>query len=357
MGRKEERLASAPEVSELGLGASKAYGGPKKQYVREYGWKDVIHEFVKIREAEGLTQPIRYLTLAGANATDIGILYRAGLLQLHQGKLQVAICDKDNALNIQNSLRTTVGEVLVATTKDLHKALRDENDDLVQMFPFDVINCDFCDTALKCIPDDDSYPNIESINKIFEYQRGKDFLLFLTSRAMAAVHPDILDVIKDNLEIAEFNNAYVEVYGDESPQKCTKDLTQFSLIIYSKLIAKFAKNFGYKISDKFVAKYDRGKKDGRYYMITMSFFLESQFSSRTPQRKYEPKFTRRQLLLNGNRIPDYMLKKAEELYGPYVVQLLNARNVLNISELLEQNTQLSARLEKREQGYDRWWMR
>lgn len=356
MGREKERLANALPVSELGLSSTSRYGGPKKQYVREHGWRDIISAFIDQRKADGYDFPIKYLTFPGANATDIGVLYKSGLLKVHDGKLQVAICDRDNALTIQNSLRETIGEVLVATTKDLHVALKDEDDDLVQAFPFDVINCDFFDTALKCIPTEDSYPNIESINKIFEYQLGKDFLLLLTARAMAKIHEDIFSVIADNLEVGAFKAEYIKLYGKADPHLCadhTNDAPRFSLLVYSKLVARFAKKFGFKISDKFSAQYERHGKEGVYHMVAMSFLLESQ--SRSTQKKYEPKFTKRNMLLGGNNVPDYMLQKATEHYDPYVVRLLDSARTLDISRLLANDPKLLQKYEANEKKYDHWW--
>ena len=43
---------------------------PQKQYIRRYGWLEVIQDYIKQRYQAGVKKPIKYLTLPGPNASD-----------------------------------------------------------------------------------------------------------------------------------------------------------------------------------------------------------------------------------------------------------------------------------------------
>jgi hypothetical protein len=53
---------------------------PVKQYVRQYGWLNIIKRFDKKRRQRGDTTPFKYLTLPGENSSDIGLLIKSRLL-------------------------------------------------------------------------------------------------------------------------------------------------------------------------------------------------------------------------------------------------------------------------------------
>src|SRR5437588_11026238 len=78
---------------------------PLKQYVRRFGWLTVIQDYVERFRAAALDRQWKYLTLPGKHSPDIGLLWRAGLIEKNaDGKLCVAICDKDWAEEVAREL-------------------------------------------------------------------------------------------------------------------------------------------------------------------------------------------------------------------------------------------------------------
>src|SRR5437868_2901443 len=75
---------------------------PIKQYIRRRGWLQIIRGYVRRRHQAGINRPLKYLILPGPNASDIGFFWRERMLQQREdGKLNVAICDRDFAERVE----------------------------------------------------------------------------------------------------------------------------------------------------------------------------------------------------------------------------------------------------------------
>lgn len=146
---RQQRLASArrsppEEVNRLRL--RKYAEGVPKHYVRKIGWLEPVKRYIQqMREAE-VDRPIKYLTLPGAPAIDIGVMWKAGVIYREAGRWPyVAICDREDAGTVINNL----GEFAAASDKWLHLELRQPQSPLVEFFPVDVVNLDFYGTFIQ----------------------------------------------------------------------------------------------------------------------------------------------------------------------------------------------------------------
>lgn len=235
MGKKDDRIsendAYKPVIS------PEPYEGPEKQFVRREGLKET-QRFIDYRKSLNYSNPIKYFTFPGKNASDIGLLYAEGIISKEEFSNQVAICDEGNALFLQNEFHRNIGDFLVATTKRLENALSDSNDDLVKCFPFDVINLDFCDTLTRFESEVDNFPNLDSIWKILEYQRNIDFLLFITTRELIDPHNRIKGVIIDNFKYISFKDIYTQKFHSEDINACLQDSLFFTQLFTLKIISR-----------------------------------------------------------------------------------------------------------------------
>jgi hypothetical protein len=117
-----------------------------KQYVRHFGWLQVIQDYVERRQNDGVDRPLRYLTLPGPSATDIGLLWCAGLLvRTNDGFPDVVICDEEHA----DEALAVLGAVDYASKLSFKNAVQEE---LVPYFPFDVINLDMYGAVITTSP-------------------------------------------------------------------------------------------------------------------------------------------------------------------------------------------------------------
>ena len=171
---------------------------PIKQFVRRYVWLEIVKSYLERRRQAGIEQPWSYLTLPGANASDIGVLYAENLFVCDEnGKLPVAICDIENGDKVFDNLQS-LGGILTYSMEHLHVALQDTvgKNSLYHFFPFDVINLDFCESLLPLTKN----TGLEVLRNIFNYQRGQSFLLLLTTKPDPSAVDRYKDLVTSNLE-------------------------------------------------------------------------------------------------------------------------------------------------------------
>ena len=166
--RKNNFLSIAREAQEVAATQlqRKVWDGPSKQFVRLNAWLKVIQGYLSKRKSEGEDTTFKYLTLPGKNATDIGLFWRNKLIvKINDQQLNLAIIDREEAENVAINLNNSIGRPLAVSSKEFHSALR--NDQLIiEQFPFDVINLDFCNFISSKQPDsiNTSKHNQETIN-------------------------------------------------------------------------------------------------------------------------------------------------------------------------------------------------
>lgn len=322
---------------------------PKKQYVRRFGWLGVIEDFVERRREAGIDRPLRYLTIPGPNASDIGLLWRAGLLtRTGDGLPYVAICDRSSAEQVVANL----GQLGGYSSAWFREAVRWPNGDLSPLFPFDVINLDLCGCAVTgATSRDRALRRLISIRSILQLQKGQNFLLLLTASANDQGARSILEeVIAGNLTQEErFREAFARRYAAASVE-VVEDFRSLVQIAVPKMIARRAKRYGYQTLEHFAAKYDRQNS----HMFCHSFEFDF-LGRRKREKKYEPYFDRVPLLDEASEEPSAQVqKKALDAYIDFVSNL-PGRQPEDIESTLRDDPGLEAELAGEAESLIRWW--
>jgi hypothetical protein len=363
MSKKEQRLTqfrqeaeNLRQQAEAKVTLYKWDLDPVKQYVRRDGWLKIIKAYIKQRHKDGVDGPIKYLTLPGPNASDIGYLSKNRVLgRSEDGKLNVAICDKDHAETVTNNL-LALGGLLAASGKSLISELESTNGILQEHFPFDVINLDFCD----CLIPSRANRGLDTVEWIFKLQRGQSFLLLLTTKPDEAAKDRLLKVIRENLRNEkEFSKAYQETYGNSDIKSCLSDYVRFTQIVFPKAMASFARDFGYSTREHFAARYTRiGEKlDTHYDMVCHSFEFTA-LGRNNPSLKYTPRSS--DIERNAadakivNKLGSRTQAQAAKSYGAFV-KSLPKRDSKNVLEILKANSSLEAKLDKEARSLLMWW--
>lgn len=363
MTKREERLrevqAEAQQLREQAEAmaiTSRWDLDPVKQFVRRRGWLQVIRNYVRRRHQAGVNSPLKYLTLPGPNASDIGFFWKERMLQQREdGKLNVAICDRDFAERVA-AILGELGGPLAYSNRLLHLELADPNGVLNDHFPFDVINLDMCD----CLIPPRAERGLRTIQWIFRLQKGQGFLLLLTTKPDPAASGRLLRVIAENLQNEElFRGTYIEHYGAADPNLCLADYTLFTQIVFPKVVARFARACGYKATEHFAANYRRQdeRSDIEYDMVCHSFEFDP-IGLRKASSKYKARFAEvpRSDIdeIVNDQVPSRTRIKAEREYGAFVRELPR-RIPTRVSDILQQDPNQEARLDREAKSLHLWW--
>jgi hypothetical protein len=319
---------------------------PIKQYVRHFGWLQVIQDYLDRRRNDGIDRPLTYLTLPGPVATDIGLLWRAGLLvRTPDGFPHVVICDRENADKALNVL----GSVRGVSRQPFDRAVQE----LARYFPLDVINLDIYGAVVTGHAERrKALRTLAGIRRIFCLQRGQSFLLLLTtSTDDQSARRYLEDILVQNLDEDNFREAYLDRYQTLDVSHLQQDYRTFVSVVLPKAIGKMARDRGYKILEHFVAKYDRGQ----HHMLCHSFELEP-LGGRDPAKKYEPRFK--------NIVWDRLDELSEELsnrarslassaYGDFIPTLVQ-RELLDIPRILHADPGLEAEMRREAESLIGW---
>jgi hypothetical protein len=349
MSKRSERLQRgrvvARQLREEATAASIYDGDPAKQYVREVGWLQVISQYLDRFHAAQTGRRWKYLTLPGRQAADIGLLWNAGLLETDpEGNLNVAICDKQHAATVSANI-ASCGRLLAASAQPLDEELRSPGSLLASQFPFDVINLDWCDSLMPLASPD---ANLQTIEWIFRLQRRQSFLLLLTTRTAPHSRGRLTPFLRDNLrDEPDFRQAYITKYGNTTMAACLRNYTEFTQIVVPKAIAEWARYWGYKTEEHFVAKYRRPAR-GRFPafdMICHSFEFER--LGAPDDQVYEPAFPRVSHDIIRDRLyarlPTSVGNEATRTYLDFIINLLG-RPSDDITTLLRTNAVRRAEL-------------
>jgi hypothetical protein len=364
MSRREQRLLAAMEEAqrvrrhaETEVVISKWDLDPAKQYVRRYGWLKIIRDYVNRRHHDGVSRPLKFLTLPGPNASDIGLLWKERILQqTSDGKLNVAICDKENAQKVAANLGD-LGGPLAFSDRLLHEELADSKGVFNEHFPFDVVNLDMC----QCLIPLKSTRGLVTLRWLFRLQRGQAFLLLLTTKPDESAQQKLLQIISENLDNEQlFRDAYEAKYGNDNPVECLRDYTTFTQIVFPKVIARMARHYGYRTQERFAGRYERKNNDGEISYDMVCHSLEFEPLGRTKKAlKYSPIF--REAVRNEddelfrNHLSSRTLASAFESYGEFIEQL-PTRDPINVIEVLRLNAALEQTLSHEARSLQQWWI-
>jgi hypothetical protein len=348
--------------AQVSLQRNKFELGAAKQFVRREGWVKVIQTYMRRRVNDGVNRPLKYLTLPGQNASDIGLFWKRGLLQQTQeGRLNVAICDRDYADEVTLNL-TRLGGPLTSTTRPLHDDLNDlNNSKLRPHFPFDVINLDIC----GCLIPAKKETEMRTLQLIFRLQRRQSFLLLLTTRPESnpLSSTKLPGFIRNNIRReSKFRTAYVERFGSDEVNPSLSDVTAFSQMVIPKMVARMSSKYGYRTREYFAARYTRPKDDRpneTYEMVCHSFEFEP-LGRQNPALKYEPDVK----AVPASDIAEIfeidlstqVENQARLAYRNFIVSLPN-REARNVTNLLGADRAMTERLDKEAKSLEGWWTR
>lgn len=353
--RKRKAQAEVPDIIEQ---KQRKYDeaqwdrSPLKQYVRRYGWLQIIEDYIERRRNDGVELPLKFLTLPGANASDIGLWWKAGVLKKREdGTLNVAICDKEYADVVTIYLRD-LGGVLDYSNKPLHEALKAQQGALRKHFPFDVINVDICGSLISRRRKSE----MEAVERLFRLQRGQCFLLLLTTRPDVTAMDRLITILQGNFTEGPFREAYHMRYDDMKPEELyERSHIVFNQLVIPKVVARLGREFGYKTYEHFVANYFRGEHD--YRMICHSFEFEP-IGRRNPTNKYRPRFkhiTEDNIdhILN-DELSNTVRSSALSAYTDFTVSVVK-RDPVDVSAILKDDPELYAELEAEAESLIQWW--
>ena len=291
-----------------------------KHYVRKHGWLTAAKQQKHVIRSRSKRIPLRYFTFCAAEAIDVFMLAREGILKRSEetGRLEgVYFCEED--LRKFGIIADLIGspengfqgefEKIVLFKDDeetTDKTLEDEQEDqdpytpemrqklrykdkhlrLRKAFPFDIINLDVCGVMFPPRRDIMA-PLLESIIQILAWQTESKFLinereckrftLFLTS------HIDPSDTNQNAIEQLEnrvienintnegFRSAFVGHYGHDLVKKLVQDnFAEFFCIALPKFIIHEALfRFGWKVTcgPTYLYNRDYRREENRQYQI------------------------------------------------------------------------------------------
>ena len=349
---------------------------PLKHYVRVDGWLKAIQQ-QKEAIADRLEEiPLRYFTFCAANAIDVFMLEREGILNRSEETncLEgVYFCEKDdeNFGRIagligapENGFLGSFEDIVLFKddqetkgktwedeledepyTREVRKKLRHKKDHsrLRDAFPFDIINLDVSGVMFP-LKKGVIAPLLESIIQILEWQtrskfpiNGREcnqFTLFLTShvspdRTNQAAIQQLANRVSENLCMSErFKSAFVERYGhDQVNQLISDDFPEFFRVALFKFIIHIALStmLGWTVTSGPTYLYNREDKyvENKQYQIMHTVSV------------YE-------------RIPNIQERLDDPSRSEYVqsvTELVNGK-VQWVDELLIENTNIVRKLEE-----------
>jgi len=356
MSRQEERI---PELKEKAQKYHKQAEhqttvsvwdkDPIKQYIRRFGWLEVIKDYMERRRNDGVDRPLKYFTIPGPNASDIGLLAQANILnRTSEGFPYVTICDETSAEQVQANL----GRFQAISSLSFEDAVREPKGDLCPFFPFDIINLDTCGTFITRVENPiRALRRIIGIKSILRLQRGQGFLLLLTASADDVLARNKFEqFLINNLNNEEkFKEEYFNRFNVLSPEPFKEDYRALVQVVLPKLIALLARDFGYKISQHFIAKYDRPT----HKMICHS--LEFEFLGRIKtEKKYEPYIKKSELNGVSEILPSLILRKAVDAYTSFIPTLLQ-HEPKDVKVTLQSRPVLKASLTEEAKSLIGWW--
>ncbi len=317
---------------------------PIKQYVRHFGWLQIVQDYVQRRRDDGVNRPLRYLTLPGPNATDVGVLWRAGLLvRTDEGFPDLVICDEkfaDEALMVLGAVDGVSRQSLIYAVKK----------DLVPYFPFDVINLDMYGAVVTGSPTRRrALRTLIAVRQIIYLQRGQSFLLLLTcSTDDLSAHTYLEECLLGNFNEDDFRKAYLERYGRLDSNPFQNDYRTFVGLVLPKAIGRMARKRGYKIAEHFAAEYDRRS----HHILCHGFELEP-LGRKKPEKKYEAHFENVEWDELNEELTGSTRDLANKAYLEFIPTLVQ-RDLLDVQNILRSNPDLEIRMKQEAKSYVGW---
>jgi len=273
---------------------------------------------------------VRYFTLCGKDGIDIYLFYNEKIiLDDCRGFPSVHYCESypANFVEVKSLLGRTKG------TRDTFEKLirQDSFQAKIRREPFDIINLDFSGV---CFPftDEPFSRTLKSIFQLIELQKGHNFDLFITFRAVRSEdNQEAIIQLSDNMNrnfeedrnvelmfLNKFNNLSIEELVDS-------DYGQFLLATFPKIIFGYGSTHSYIVSCPlkyiYMRKNARVPPRGTYQIIKFLFTFD---------------------YLNPQGFIDYarIAEKCNEEYKKSIIADLD-NEICDVDKIFSQNTQLN----------------
>ncbi len=230
---------------------------PLKQDIRESLWE----QYIKKLEIK----PIKYLTLYCASLMDVKHFYNKGYIKLKKGVYEGIVgITKEPQKGYSETISEGVGRLELLTEGLLHNLLEKRDKDLIEKFPFDVINLDYCNYIYDNHKSQYISGNLQDIAAIIKQQdkeKREKFVLFITTRTdkngpngkgfPQRFIMELSNRIKSNIqENEDFERGCGQIFGDKSPLVYSvKNFNTFISIGIIKLISMCLAEKNYAIKD------------------------------------------------------------------------------------------------------------
>lgn len=304
---------------------------PLKQNFRDKFWLPYIEKLAK--------KPVKYLTLYCPPAMDIRHFCEKGLIEFKDGVYRNVVGVAWNAkgyIKTANNLEGRLEKFKIGQINDL---LGGDDKDLVDRFPFDVINLDYCNHLVNNYVSG----NVADIDSIVSIQKNKaceKFVLFITTRTdknspqngfpnKFIKHLDMR--IKSNIHtFPDFKDKYNRLFNSRAPSH-----NEFLLIGIVKYISNILAENDYFIKECSAAWLIRNNVNPKRDLLHLAFLVSLRNKkTKYPKNVYEYGGGSIHLEPSAARILEEMLAKRvyflnektdrirlEKKYGAYLVKL------------------------------------
>lgn len=230
---------------------------PLKQDIRERLWEPYIKKL-------GI-KPIKYLTLYCPPLTDVKHFWSKGHIKLEKGVYKGAVgITNEPQKGYSQTISEGVGRLELLKEGIMHNLLEKREKDLIEKFPFDVINLDYCNHIYGSYDNQYISGNLQDIAAIIKQQDRKEcgeFVLFATTRTdrsrpggrgfPVTFIRNLSERIGLNIDKnINFEKGYKQIFGGESPfDIARKNSNMFISIGIIKLISMCLAEKSYAIKD------------------------------------------------------------------------------------------------------------
>lgn len=244
----------------------------KKHFVRVNGWLPILRVHARRTGSQ-----VKYLTLCAKEAIDVRYFANEGLIPRNREANEyptltfVESDEEDYAI-----IAETLGRVRLAIRGRIETVLLDRthasHGELVESFPHDVINLDFCGDVVP--PNDHPYSTtLRCIDKTIQLEaesQADTWHLFVTFRAQGGrgnpeAVAELTQVISDNLSDDTCRAAYG---GRPLPAQLQVDtFHEFLRLGVAKFIAHRASHWGYAVVIE--SSWVYGRRDATYHIVKL----------------------------------------------------------------------------------------
>lgn len=256
---------------------------PLKHHIREQLWEVYVKRLGKDR--------IKYLTLYCPPLMDVKHFSKKGYIALEGNiyKDVVAVTNKKEGFG--DTISQGMGRPQHLPIGLLHKLIEAKDKGLLENFPFDVINLDYCNFIVGSQDEQFLSNNLRDLVSVVTLQDKNDcgeFVLLITTRAEQGKSGgsgfggdfirDLYKRIELNIEAnADYRREYRRVFLKEKPSGLvSKDYRAFIAVGIIKYVAMLLATKGYRVSDcdAFWLKRNEAEEGFEYDLLHLALLIK-----------------------------------------------------------------------------------